>query len=510
MHTGNLYDALMLGGQGLLAWLDPDAQYLPVGGYEVAHDVGRWWDAVLRLEAATGFAIPPEAETAMFANLQRLTDNPDALLVNDAAYGSRVINRHNLRETIIAYAARVRWRNCAWAREAGHRFLTTLDRCLREDGHFDVSRLGLWGAMPVSEDAMVQEQEEADGWFDATGTSGRCLEGVIWFYEATGDPLALHVADRLAHLHLRLLVDAQGEARTDFFAPDHAGHNHSYLGTVRGLLLYGLLTQQRRFIDAVSHLYRHSITQRNIAESGWTTHDLGQTRVGNDYGEKIYESASAGDVAQLALWLALYDHQTDLLDDVERILRSHLFPVQMQPDDLGPTRPDGRTLIPKWIGGWGCIVDRDLSVWKDSTHDVLAAVVHSLCDIYKHAAVADARGLTLNWHFDYQDERLTVTSRRDDAATLRVELSHPAPLRIRIPAWTPPESVCVTVGGRPLPHLQRIGAHLRLDRELVGTSPVEVRYDLPERITLEPTSPGWAFRIAWRGDTAVTSERIAQ
>ena len=67
-----------------LAWLNPDQEYLPTGGYELAHDTGRWWDAMLRFEAATGTRIPEQAETAMMKNLRTLTDNPAALLMNTA------------------------------------------------------------------------------------------------------------------------------------------------------------------------------------------------------------------------------------------------------------------------------------------------------------------------------------------------------------------------------------------------------------------------------------------
>ena len=202
----------------------------------------------------------------------------------------------------------------------------------------------------------------------------------------------------------------------------------------------------------------------------------------------------------------MQDHQTDLLDDVERILRSHLLPVQIQDADLGLTRPDGRTLIPKWIGGWGVLLDRN--VWKDSTHDVLAAVVHSLCDFYRHTAVTDAQGLTLNWHFDYEDDRLTVTSRRETEAMLLVELKKSTALRIRMPAWTPRSSVRVMAGERQLADPLWVGSYLWLGRDLIGDAPVLVHYALPERVTAEPCADGSSYEIAWRGDTAVRTTRI--
>ena len=46
---------LEIAGTGLMAVLDADKEYMPTNGYEVAHDLGRWWDAALRLEEAIGF-----------------------------------------------------------------------------------------------------------------------------------------------------------------------------------------------------------------------------------------------------------------------------------------------------------------------------------------------------------------------------------------------------------------------------------------------------------------------
>jgi hypothetical protein len=118
---------------------------------------------------------------------------------------------------------------------------------------------------------------------------------------AKGDELAWRVADRLARLHVRLMVDANGQARPEFFRPDNIGHNHSYLGTVRGLLRFGLLSGQRPYVDAVTNLYRNSIWQRNIKPSCATTHDLGATRCRDPRRDKSCESASAADVAEIAL-----------------------------------------------------------------------------------------------------------------------------------------------------------------------------------------------------------------
>ena len=505
LPSWSLKESAELGGRAMLAWLDPQDNYMPISGYKPSHDVGRWWDAMLRLEQSTGFSIPAAIEAAMLDNLKRLTDNPDALLVCEPkGRYEHEINPHNLRETMLAYHALVRWRDNDWARQHGHIFLQSLDHAFREDGHYDASRLGMAGTVPLWNSRFHAEEENSAGWFDATQTTGRCIEAVVWFYEATGDELALRLADRIARHHLRMIADDNGEARPEFFTPEHFGHNHSYMGTLRGLFLFGRLTGQRHYMDAVTKIYRHSIWQRNISSDGWTSHDLGMTNSWsqNKFGEKQYESASPGDIAQLALWMAVHDHQTDLLDDVERILRSSLLPAQITGDDVGaPARKGDMTIGENWIGGWGCQFERQI---KDLIYDVLAAVVHSLSDLYTHTTVQDHRGISLLWHFDYEDEQLCVTHSLADEAVVCVVPKTDAPLRIRIPAWA--DSLRISVGGREInpPHL---GDFIYLDGEsLKNRAPVELRYGLPARTTEEKYGLT-TWRLSWRGDVVVDSAR---
>jgi len=377
---GELKSALERACHPMLAWLDPAYDHHPTLGYEVAHDVGRWWDAALRLEQAIGWAIPSDIEAAMLRNFQRLTDNTDALLVNESRFpnGKRVINPHNLRETMLAYHALVQFRSDDWARDAGRCFLKAVDRCVSDDGHFRAESLGIWGSAPLSEDRFIAEREDEFGWYDATTTTGRCLEPVVLFHKETGDELALRLAERLAENHLRLMFDDDRRPCGKFFEPQHVGHNHSYLGTVRGLLLFGLHTGQRRYVEAVNRLYRESIWQHNIEDDSWTPHDLGSARCVNAQGEKVGEPASAADVAQIALWLAEHGDQRDLLADIDKIVYSHLLPTQILNTDLGVVRPDGRTIADRWLGGWGVCSDRNC---KDCTFDVHAAVVHVLCNV---------------------------------------------------------------------------------------------------------------------------------
>jgi hypothetical protein len=262
-------ESMELAGNCHFGWLNPELNYMPSNCYEAAHDIGRWWDAMLRLEDATGFAIPADIEGAMLQNLKLLTDNPDGLLMITPEVAAQfpgmqkdyteqekldralkglhstkmkpAINLHNFREGMLAFNALIRYRNNEWARQAGHRMLETIDKILQPDGTLDLTKLHCWGKMPAPDNDPVGPTGLSRGFASSTG---RCLEAVVWFYEATGDALAIKVADRIARHHLAHTVNPEGKLSQEIVDGLRYEHTHSYLGTIRGLILFGLLTRQ--------------------------------------------------------------------------------------------------------------------------------------------------------------------------------------------------------------------------------------------------------------------------
>jgi len=82
-------ESMEFAGKNLLAGLLPENDRLPVWCVPIqpdlratfscgwfSHNIGRWWDAMLRLESATGFPLPPEAEEDMLRHLRACLDNP--------------------------------------------------------------------------------------------------------------------------------------------------------------------------------------------------------------------------------------------------------------------------------------------------------------------------------------------------------------------------------------------------------------------------------------------------
>jgi len=512
-----------------LAWLNPEQQFLPTGGYEIAHDTGRWWDAMLRYEGATGVRIPAPIEEAMIKNLKTLTDNPAALLMNTNRLpipAEKIkVNPHNLRESMLTYTALVNFRKDDWAVKQGRKLVEVMGSLLEPDGQMDYEKLAALAGGPLTTDPLPTQRSPAGEWFNATASTGRAIEPIVSFYEATDHAPALELAKRLAEVHMRQVIDSSGKVRAELRDPSHVGHTHSYCGTLRGLLLYGIVSGERQYVDAVESTYRNGLWGTSISHSGWTPHDQGKSRFHNQDGDPIGEHASCGDIAQIALWLALPFGQTDLLDDVERLVRARLLPSQIV-DEKNPRR-DGAWGVYSHPFGYGAILD------------VFAAVLHSLTAIHMQSVWEPSFGpprvrvAAVHLHFEADNWLFTVQSKRGSEASLvvtpkRIDSSaipsipglEDAPkqlpskpaddevwLRIRVPSWATREKVRLEMDGKSLP-LRWEGSYLQVSKkEFEARVPITLRYDLPARQTVEemPVSHN-KFNLTWKGDEVVSCD----
>ena len=354
----------------------------------------------------------------------------------------------------------------------GESLLETIRSLLQEDGQLDCAALAVQIGKPLTPDQLMVQRAPAGQWFNATASTGRAIEAIVWFHEATGDTEALELARRLADVHLKQIVDPSGKVRAELLDPNHVGHTHSYCGTLRGLLLFGLSTGDKKYVDAVANTYRNGLWGTAISHSGWTPHDQGKIRFPDGDGDPIGEHGSCSDVIQIALWLALRAGQTELLDDVERLIRARLFPSQ----EIDPSNP-------RIDGAWGVYGH---PFGRGSTLDVFAAVLHSLADVYQNIVTTTADGiLSVNLHFDLETPSVIVRSNRDTDATLHVTPQRAGPLRIRVPAWASRDSVRLSVDETKLP-LRWDGSFLTLEKGIAAPGKtITLRHDLPEKQTIE-------------------------
>jgi len=459
-------------GHNLLNSLEPEENYLPYWLFNEkdegwfrpncqGHNIGRVWDALLRLEEATGFKIPREVEAGLLTITWEYCDNPSGILLDHPDHNdARNWYIHSYRETLLTFNALVRFRNSRKAAKAGHIAIERMSQAS--------TNLNQWNFQSLPQPFIP--------WQSLTYTHGRAIEGLVWFYEATGDPTALNEAGRLASFHLKNTVNPDGS-----LANGCGHHTHSYLNTLRGLILYGELTHQKNYIDVVEATY-HNAVQKMISRSGFISHDIDPINFG--------EVASAGDVAQIALWLWRNNRDPELLDDVERIVRARLLPSQII---QGPEHH---------LGALGGVVG--VTSGKTAVTDITAATLHSLIDVYNNIVHRNQTDIRVNFHFDYKDAFVSVTSNRKSNATLTVDIHGKENLFIRIPGWSPASSVKVKVNGSDEP-VVRHGAYIFVSGRKNGLH-VTLNYALPKHIETEVADREYRFK--WRGDDIIGASPV--
>ena len=501
-----LRQSMELAGTNLLHCLRPDNDFLPLWALDIdpdmrakcvvglpEHNIGRWWDALLRLEAATGFAIPTEMEAAMLRHLESCLDNPLSICASMNREES-CFDGHSQREILLALATRVRHRNCEMAAEAGHRMILALDRFIRDDGIWDRVQMNEIAGSGGRHVNVTPPEPEADlGEIEGdrvvlTRSHGRLVEGLLEFYMATDDSAALGLAARLAEFHYAFSTRPDGTVPQT----DKPIHTLSLFGTYRGLLMYGRLTRQHEYIERIAKTYAVTV-RTHVKQSGFISHDWGSEIRG--------ETTSPGDAAQLAVWLARLGY-SEFLDDAERIVRARILPSQitkslgLQPVDGEDAPADLDNLAVGAFGG----MHRYPHGGIRPTTDITAADLHTLCDIYCHIAEETDLGMVVNFHFDYEDERVRIESSRGSAGWLVIQPKIARPLAVRIPAWAPRNSVKLTVRGRA-ESLSWAGPFLIVSAP-DALAQIEVGYDLPVQ-TLDECTDSVDYRITWRGDDVV-------
>ena len=505
----DLKAALDRAGRNLVNALCPDKRFLPYwhmtldndyrGAYKFrdrcnSHNVGRWWAALLPLEAATDFEIRADVEAGQLANVARFVDNPAGILLDLAdhpedAHDATKWYIHSFRETMLTLAALARYRHNRRAVALGRRAVQCMDQASQD--------LTAWHFASVSQPNKINHP---------VYSHGRSIEGLIAFYRATGESSALDLAGRYARYHLEHTVNAGGS-----LAPDHGNHTHSYLNTLRGLLLYGRVTDRPAYIQAVQATYHHAV-QDMISRSGFITHDICVDKAQMCVGDP----ASAGDVAQIALLLWQQTRDGALLDDVERIVRARLLPTQIKcPPPVKPLQPgtgdEYRQLDERIVGALGGATGH--TAGQTAVTDITAATLNSLIDIYNHIITCNDREIRVNLHFTCRNEFASVSSCRAETAQVCVTVFGPRNLALRVPRWTPIDSVRLTVNGAAQP-TSRHGDYLCIAGQPAGLT-VQLEYALPERVETEssrcqyfdtserpraPLPQPRTYTFQWRGD----------
>jgi len=362
----DMRERMVLSQTPLLACVNEENRYLP-GQYETAHNIGRWWEAALLLEKTTGMKIPERMEKAMHLNLRAHTSNPYGLLLNPPEIHEKaLLNYHNLREALLAYAALIEFRNSAYAKMQAERLLDTIDRRFFQNTLEDKEIVCACGIGITKDPTLERPVDDEYRNTDDTARTGRAIEGMFRYWQVSKSPKALEVMKKAVAFHRERAICADGSAPEWMKDSVHAGHNHSYLGTVRGLLLYALHFEDEELIKSVYETYRKTIRKYCCDESGFAPHDLARLRFPDQNGDPVGDHASCADTAYIAWLLSVKAGHSLLIRDFEKLMRGRLFFSQIM---------EGEN-----IGAWGIYSGY---FGTGSTIDVFASISSTLARIYR-------------------------------------------------------------------------------------------------------------------------------
>jgi hypothetical protein len=503
----NILNSIKSGGNCLLSWCDPNREYMPIGGWFVTHDTGRWWDAVLRVESVTDFSIPPQIEAGMLKNLDYFTANPDGLLLIPPGYKygeSPNLELHSMREALLAFTALIKYRNSNWARSRAQIFLDTIDHNLDDFGGVKTGNLKYSTLIAAKQNDMVPAEASKQEThnprpveFDEnTMTTGRLLEAIVLYADLTKDPVAIRIAQRIAPPIFRQIITSDFRLRPEMTSGRHLGHTHSLMGTLKGLYLYGELMNDSKYTDAVRNVCRCDLVGKIILPSGLATHDLGGIKFKNSLGEPVGDMASTADYAQLAFWIGTRGRTPEFLDETEKIIRSRILPCQSAADDANYINPKTRY---REIGGW-CIHPYP-HAGKGATLDVVAETLHCLTDIYTNMVVRRADGVWIYLTLDYESPLACVKISDSEKRLVIITPCVSENFFIRIPLWSSENSLHVKVAGRDHEYLKSGQFVFIQNKDIHPGSEIEITYDLPSKITKEKIrGSGRQFTFAWKGD----------
>jgi len=169
------------------------------------------------------------------------------------------------------------------------------------------------------------------------------------------------------------------------------------------------------------------------------------------------EINQTGDVLRAALYLGEAGHP-EFYEMAERYLRGMLLPTQFMEEDLreflienpAPKGDWERNIPERVIGGYAMQRpnDRmDSGIWPLTTQDIISGGVHALCACLQHQVTADEKAVHVNLLFDVETPDISVDSGLPLRGSIRFSMKSDKALFIRIPVWTDPKALKITVNG---------------------------------------------------------------
>ena len=389
---------------------------------------------------------------------------------------------HNLREGFHALYALVRFRNDQRAREIAERSIASIGTLWDAGRGWDLDALKQAGL------AYQPCQSFLHG-------EARMLGPLVKYYRATRYGPALDLALALKEKLTREVFLPAGDFDGKRFGTTHV---HSITCVLSSLAqLADLLGDTRLLMRAKAFCDNGLRALRD--ELGWSPESL--TRMTDDG-----EMNNSGDILETALILGRHGF-AEYYHDAERMLRGHLLPGQLRDvswavESGNPAHRDGRRNVPDRLrGAYGFPAPyghRAIDTVRPAIGfnlDIVGGTVASLCEAYRETTRYVHGTHWVNLLFDRSTDAIVVESPYTHDA-LKITLSKPGPLFVRIPPWAKCDRLHVEGASRP----PRVAADFLFFADQAVGQEIRISVTLKEQeITLRAPHPR-PIRVRLRGD----------
>jgi hypothetical protein len=496
-QTASLQEACSLAFENIVARLDRERDYQPYFRVELGpparavHDswdycdmAGRYVEAFVLIRQLIGLSAEEE-EAGLRRFLLRMANPQDGLFYNQESEHSQYVADMFCQSRVLIGL-------CTWFMETGDAEVLTRLRGLvhglmriaeRRDGYVlyprNLYREGEW-----LEGGLFYTPKEL--WAVKPGYGGTQLEGMMKYFELTGDEAVLpFVAQYLRYsLDVARVVDEEGQ---------FSGHLHSQgiVPTMVGAAMFAEATGDRELLARCERFLRWTL--QHCSTFGWVPDGI-------DW--PTCETCAIGDVIHLAVRLSRLG-QGDFWGTVERFARNQLLENQFRDPDLAlqgrQPEPGVEKLVRSSFASWA--KPNDLLGGPDLEGCCTGGGVRAIFHVLNNCVAREPDGtVAVRMHFGVDTESAMVQSALPYEGWVQVRLKEAAPLKLRRPEWVDAAELAVRVNGAPA-RVHVTGEDLVLDRLPEGTE-VEMSFPLP-MMSRDETVAGAPYSVTWKGNSVV-------
>lgn len=422
--------------------------YLKHGSFDSPHVTGRYLDALSRCSSIIELPKVDEVYDALANQLyESVQRHPSGLPWNlPARWLPDLAAMHNCREVLLGFIALHNWRKDDRAISMGVKFCKSILNILGKDSHFRGEAFGIHG-WTMSFNGLLSSPP---------ATTGRMIRALIQFYRLSGEDEALELAKRFVLDNLQSAFTEDGRIK-----PEAGQHVHSILGTITGLLEYGILTGNQVVIDRARQIFDVGI-QGLHSSFGWAKENIWLSENPSLLRKSGYrefdiprgEANNTADLVEIALLLGNLGY-TEYFDQADKFVRNHLLASQVIDTSWikkGNVNLDTEekifTDIARRVRGGFCFGSpNDIISYPEEPHqvntDLVGGACQGLCEAWDSITHFENNTLVVNLLFSKTDETLHLTCPGGIDEPIIAHLKTGSNFAIRIPSWVKSNKVFI-------------------------------------------------------------------